>query len=63
MKDYSETQNYWDNVFDPQKVYTPSHSIGIKEIDDSISWLAHTHGKILDFGCGNGRLLFAALLS
>ena len=32
-------------------------------MDEAIIWLSRNNGKIIDFGCGNGRILFAALLS
>ncbi len=62
-KDYTDTQTYWNNVFDPQNSYEPKPQVGIEEIDKSIDWLAQTNGRIIDFGCGNGALLFAVLLS
>jgi len=62
-KDYADTQAYWDDVFDITNSREPRAQIGIEEIDKAIDWLAQTNGRILDFGCGNGSLLFAVLLS
>jgi SAM-dependent methyltransferase len=54
---------YWNNVFDTPNSREPRPRIGIEEIDKAIDWLAQTNGRILDFGCGNGSLLFAVLFS
>ena len=63
VKKYAEAKRYWNNVVAAEVIYEPKAATGIKEIDESIAWLAQSKGPILDFGCGNGRLLFASLLS
>ncbi len=61
MDNYQDTQNYWDKVFDPDDLFDPYRKTGIKELDESIEWIATKDSSIIDFGCGNGRLLFYGL--
>lgn len=58
---YGKAIEYWDNVFGQAPEYDPSKEINIREIEDSISWLAEDCRSVIDFGCGNGRIIFRCL--
>lgn len=62
-KEYEETKLFWDKVFS-EKEFNPiniKNGFNIKEIDESLEWLCENKGTVLDFGCGNGSLLFRTM--
>ncbi len=54
---YEETKIYWDRVFKQEDLYDPFEKIPYSEIEEAIKWLCTNSESILDFGCGNGRVL------
>jgi cyclopropane fatty-acyl-phospholipid synthase-like methyltransferase len=61
MNDYQRCIVFWDSIFSEQDDTVPNGlSSGNAVLDDAIGWLAKDSKRILDFGCGNGALLFYA---
>ncbi len=54
---YQDTELFWDQVFAEEEVYNAHEEFPFKKIEDSIEWLCRNDGFILDFGCGDGRVL------
>ncbi len=54
---YQDTELFWDQVFAEEEVYNTHKEFPFKKIEDSIEWLCRDDGFILDFGCGDGRVL------
>lgn len=61
---YDRCRKVWDEVFAKEnKVRVPEDAtIGNSEIDAGLDWLCQGTDSILDFGCGNGSLLFYCAL-
>jgi SAM-dependent methyltransferase len=62
MHDYAATVKYWDKVFaqeaPPLDVDSP---LPFPEIEEGLRWACRGSKTVLDFGCGNGRVLFRCL--
>lgn len=59
MKPYEETITFWDNIFSEEKITKQQEkSTGYYDLDYGLDWLCNEADTILDFGCGNGSLLF-----
>ena len=54
---YKETEKYWDKVFKQEDLYDPFEKLSYLEIEEAIQWLCKDSDFILDFGCGNGKVL------
>jgi len=54
---YQDTELFWDQVFAEEEVYNTKEEFPFQKIEDSIEWLCGNDGFILDFGCGDGRVL------
>jgi len=54
---YKETEKYWDNVFEEEKMYDPFTKLPYVKIEKAVQWLCLNSNSILDFGCGTGRVL------
>lgn len=54
---YQDTELFWDQIFAEEEVYNAHEEFPFKKIEDSIEWLCINDGFILDFGCGDGRVL------
>lgn len=58
---YNKPKEYWNNVFSKEEVKVPTNPvIPIKALEQGMNWLIADGDKVLDFGCGNGTLLFYA---
>ncbi|HEX3020794.1 MAG TPA: class I SAM-dependent methyltransferase [Lachnospiraceae bacterium] len=63
MDKYDECKKQWNDIFGNADVKVPNSSdIGIKEMNDGLDWLCEGTETILDFGCGNGSMLFYCAL-
>lgn len=59
MNDYTKCIDYWNQIFSEEGTAVPKEpTCGIPELDEGIRWLCEHTQSILDFGCGNGLLLF-----
>ena len=59
MNDYLRCIAFWDSVFlDEDGALPRDSSSGNAALDDAIRWLTNDSKRVLDFGCGNGSLLF-----
>lgn len=58
---YEETQSYWNDVFGQVPDYDIHEKINIEEIEKAMDWLVKSSNSIIDFGCGNGRILLRCL--
>lgn len=61
---YDKCLNKWNDIFSKEvsKVQT-SQSSGNETLDKGIEWICDGTRSILDFGCGNGRMLFLCALN
>jgi len=51
--------DFWDSVFSQEDSSVPIDGrTGYDALDDAIAWLSGGSRRILDFGCGNGTMLF-----
>ena len=63
MTTYNRIAEYWDRVFSKTDIRPiTSKSVGHDDLDRSLDWLCEDSNSILDFGCGNGVLLFKCCL-
>lgn len=61
---YEKCINQWNKIFSKSNLSVPtSISSGNEVLDKGIKWLCHGTEKILDFGCGNGTMLFLCALN
>ena len=59
MHDYQRSSAYWDDVFSKESPHAPASSdTGNELMNRALAWLCDGSKTILDFGCGNGSLLF-----
>jgi len=64
MKDYRRCIDHWDAVFAGEDGAVPASSeTGNSALDGAIRWLCADSVSVLDFGCGNGALLFLCALN
>ena len=64
MNDYQRCITFWDSVFSEENDAIPSGiSSGSATFDEAIGWLTNGSERVLDFGCGNGIMLFYCALS
>ncbi len=55
---YKETEEYWNAVFeDVEMKFDPECKISVDKIEDCLDWMVDEGSSIIDFGCGNGKLL------
>ncbi|CDM69839.1 Hypothetical protein CM240_2722 [Clostridium bornimense] len=61
---YDKYINQWNNIFSKEipKVPTNQRS-GNRALDKGIEWICNGTKSILDFGCGNGTMLFLCALN
>lgn len=63
MISYDRIEEYWDKVFrETNKCPVKTASVGNNDLDKALDWLCHNSNSILDFGCGNGVMLFKCCL-
>ena len=59
MSKYDDVAVFWNDVFDKKDDVVPTSSgSGNYEFDQGLRWLSKNVNTILDFGCGNGTVLF-----
>ena len=57
--EYAKCIGFWNEVFAQEvPVFPKAAKTGIEEFDAGIAWLADGSESVVDFGCGNGTLLF-----
>lgn len=57
--EYAKCIGFWNEVFALEvPVFPKAAKTGIEEFDAGIAWLADGSESVVDFGCGNGTLLF-----
>ena len=57
--EYAKCIGFWNEVFAREvPVFPKAAKTGIEEFDAGIAWLANGSESVVDFGCGNGTLLF-----
>lgn len=63
-KKYEKCITQWNAVFSKSNLSIPTNKAsGNDVLDKGIKWLCHGTEKILDFGCGNGTMLFLCALN
>ena len=61
--DYRCSSDFWNQVFSGENDAIPlSKKLDNDVLDDAISWLCEGSSFVLDFGCGNGMMLFLCAL-
>ena len=62
MSDYNATVKYWDKVFEQE---APSTEAGkpfpFPMIENGLQWLCRDSQHLVDFGCGNGKVMLRCL--
>ena len=60
---YQRCITFWDQVFSEESDELPKEAtIGNDTLDQALIWLCEGANRVLDFGCGNGGLLFLCAL-
>ncbi len=54
---YNNTEKFWDDIFEKEKLKDLSAPFGIEKLDSCIDWLCANTGSIIDYGCGNASML------
>ncbi len=61
---YDKCVKQWNDIFSKAVPEVPtSQSIGNETLDKGIEWVCDSTKSILDFGCGNGTMLFLCALN
>lgn len=61
---YDKCVNEWNNIFSKEIPNVPTKSTsGNETLDKGIRWICNGTEKILDFGCGNGTMLFLCAIN
>lgn len=61
---YDKCMNEWNNIFSKGVPNAPIKSTsGNETLDKGIRWICNGTKKILDFGCGNGTMLFLCAIN
>ncbi len=62
MSSYERTVEFWDDVFsDHDEDFDYRESLSFEEIEGGLDWLVSNEASVIDFGCGNGKLLMRCL--
>lgn len=60
---YDKCMKQWNEIFSKDNLKFPlKKELGNKIFDNSLKWVAENSNTILDFGCGNGTMLFLSSL-
>lgn len=63
MNRYKKTIDAWDNIFSEESaVFPKTKTTGNPGFDKGLEWLTENASTVLDFGCGNGIVLFLCSL-
>lgn len=61
---YEKCKKEWNNIFSKESTKVPIKlTCGNIEIDRGISWICKGTSTIVDFGCGNGTMLFLCAMN
>ncbi len=61
---YDKCVNQWNNIFSKEVPKVPTKlTSGNETLDKGIRWICNGTKKILDFGCGNGTMLFLCAIN
>lgn len=56
---YIKVKKVWDEIFEDEEAMIPEDKhVGNDDLDDALDWLCENSESVLDFGCGNGAMLF-----
>ena len=62
--DYQKCIAFWNGVFSEEDSGAPKATTsGNTALDEAIEWLCNGTNRVLDFGCGNGAMLFLCALA
>lgn len=61
MTGYQKIRDYWDKVFEKIDEFDPSAEIPQERIETALKWLCADCDRIIDFGCGTGKVLARCL--
>lgn len=61
MNNYDSTITFWDQIFNKYQPKSVSEVKLPKVLKSAIDWVSGSSESILDYGCGNGTLLFKCL--
>lgn len=62
MSPYKRTAVFWDQVFqDIDTDFDHRESLSIKEIEEGLDWLVDDGCSMIDYGCGDGKLLLRCI--
>ncbi len=60
---YKKIADFWDEIFSKEEIFVhTSADLGHERLNDAVDWLCKDISSILDFGCGNGTMLFKCAL-
>ncbi|WMJ82234.1 class I SAM-dependent methyltransferase [Clostridium sp. MB40-C1] len=63
-KKYDKCLNKWNDIFSKEIFKTPTKSSsGNNVLDKGIEWICNDTTNVLDFGCGNGTMLFLCAIN
>ena len=63
MSRYDQSIDAWNNIFSQESATFPkTKTIGNPSFDKGLEWLTENASTVLDFGCGNGIVLFLCSL-
>ncbi len=61
MADYEETEKFWDNIFNEYSSgFNADEPLPYEWMEEALDWLTEPGCRIIDFGCGCGKLLLRA---
>lgn len=58
---YESTKQFWEKIFQKAGIINSSVPINNKMLEESVEWLSYESNRLLDFGCGSGRILLRSL--